>query len=326
MSERANNSFRDVLTAMLRLSPQNPATEQAIARMLGYQPEHADAASFKEADRKIDTGDTAPWRKSEESVKTHENVGEQETNPFPIALDEVEQKRSAQPFWDGVQSLEKPDKDRRAKPPEPDPIFKPGWKRHLLCTLSEIQREEGDVDLSRIVRDISRGKALATLPRQPIPTLGRGVQLLLDRSEAMMPFYKDLEQFQQEMTRYIGSDRVDVLKFDGCPTRGAGKGPKFRWTEYAATHAPPAQTPVICVTDLGIGRVIGGTGPATQEEWLDFSRLLARASCPLVCLVPYAKDRRPSGLAKKIDIVFWDRHTSVSQIARIVRRHNFVHK
>jgi hypothetical protein len=215
------------------------------------------------------------------------------------------------------------------QPPRPVPeLFVAGWNRAILSAALSTARRDGAVDLLALVLRLVRGEALRRLPRRPRPTLARGVQLLLDRSDAMAPFYEDVQRLVRDVRHLVGEAALDVVEFAGCPSRGAGRPDESEWrdctlpgpgTGAERSLVPARGSAVVCVTDLGIGRVAGGPAPVRPREWLAVAAWLRRAGCPLVGLVPYHEVRWPRALARRLALVHWNRTTTASAVARAVR-------
>ena len=212
---------------------------------------------------------------------------------------------------------------------ELEPLLLPRWTRALLFAALATLRPEGAPDLERITAELARLRPLARLPREPWPTLSRGVQVLVDKGEAMAPFGADQARLAREIRRLASRGLCRVLRFAGCPRLGrderepgaplveAGPGGRETWTAYVP---PPAGTTVVLLTDLGIGRATGGGERTGEAVWLAFLRSLRAAGCPAVALVPYPRERWPARLARAVPILYWDRRTSVATVRRAVGR------
>jgi hypothetical protein len=87
------------------------------------------------------------------------------------------------------------------------------------------------------------------------------------------------------------------------------------WTAYPA---PAASTPIVVISDLGIGRPGSAVDQATSAEWLAFADLARRAGAPIVAFVPYPSERVPAALRRAMVVVPWDRSTSIRDVHRRV--------
>jgi hypothetical protein len=202
-------------------------------------------------------------------------------------------------------------------PPEaPQQLFRPLQERSILSVALATHAEDGPLDTDRLIEVIARGQVLQRIFRIAWPTLRRGIQLLSDRSEAMMPFAEDQEQLLRAIQLVAGIDKTTMLGFAGSPQRGTGEGPITDWTPY---RPPPPGTLVVLVSDLGIGRGRDLSERAEVAEWRAFALDVQRAGCRLVAFVPYAKHRWPAALQPLLTIIPWDRSTTANTVRSLMR-------
>jgi hypothetical protein len=196
-----------------------------------------------------------------------------------------------------------------------EPLFPARTSRAILSGALATPSSSGPLHLAKIIESVSLGELVRFIPRLSIPTLTRGIQLLIDRGEGMQPFAADQAALRAALVRVVGRDRTEVLYFEGSPLWGAGIGPKDEWPEY---QAPAQGTPVVMLTDLGIAQPPGVAGFAGTSDWHQFAQVLSRAGCPLLAFVPYPSRRWPSELLKRMTILQWDRATTASVVRRAV--------
>jgi hypothetical protein len=209
-------------------------------------------------------------------------------------------------------------------PPQPfEPLLVRTWTRAILSGVLSRRSDDGPLNVRMVVERVARGEVSLRLPRYPRPTLARGVQVLIDRNEAMLPFFQDQNWLEREVLKVVGPSCRQTLYFEGCPTRKAGHGSKSGWQDYLTHHLPRSGTVLLLLTDLGIGQPVSPHAPASEREWLEFAKRLRKHDCPLVALVPYASARWPAALQRSMTIIQWDRPTGVSLIhARVGKGHD----
>jgi hypothetical protein len=174
---------------------------------------------------------------------------------------------------------------------------------------------DGPPDLERLVDMGARLEPIERVPRRSVPTLRRGAQVLVDLAVGLAPYRYDVEDVLLG-ARLLSADLIEVMSFSGCPTRGAGKGTRDDWSSWR----PPARgTPVLLVSDLGIGGPPMDPNRASVAEWLAFSAVATRAGAPVIALVPFGRERWPVSLMRRMTMVEWDPGTSVAAIRRAVR-------
>lgn len=299
-------SLGDLAWALKKLKATNEQTRLAIAKTLGMRwspPQKRKAASKRKRPR----GDDTPV--SQRSQPSFERP----VSENRLLASRLEHTRTEQPAPSiYVPPLEASGSESEAQPLPLEPLFFPRWMRGILSAGLATNSEIGEVDVNRVVKILASGKSVEELPLLSSPTLTRGVQLLIDRSHGMMPFIRDQIRLHEEILDVVGSDRVKTLRFVGCPTRGAGDGPKDKWSTYSP---PLTGAPVLLLTDLGIGKPSLSDERAGVNEWLEFAHLVRKAKCPLIAFVPYDESRWPPALKNHMSIIQWDRNTTAITVS-----------
>jgi len=197
-------------------------------------------------------------------------------------------------------------------------LLKRRTQRALLTTVMSTPSSDGPIDIRTLVEQVANGEAIEDYPRLSLPTLRHGAQVLVDFGEGMTPFRQDLRDMQSAIRRTMGEDGLQILRFSGCPSRGAGIGPRKNWTAY---NAPAQGTPVLVLSDLGINRVAMERDRASTEEWLDFASKLTQLGCLPLAFVP-VKDPANylQSLARKMVLLPWDRNTTLNRVKRLLVR------
>jgi hypothetical protein len=303
-------SLGDLARTLDRLAPENAATREEIAKLLGFE--------LREILQEKDVASRPAPPKPEPPIvrvpPPSQTPAEQDSTP-PQRIEPVsrEQSRPLRLLLDGP-SLDRPRTESAALPFAP--LFQPAWERNLISTTVATRAPNGPVDLARLVDTAARGRPLQTIPRLSQPSLFRGAQVLVDLGEGMELFSRDQVHLLEEIRRIVGYEATAVVQFRNNPLRGAGVTP-WTWSSYRPPHPG---TPVLALTDLGIGGPALDPDRSDEAEWLTFAERLTHASCPLVALIPYPERRWPRKLRRQITIVCWDRSTTVGAIFRKIRR------
>jgi hypothetical protein len=299
-------SLGDLAWALKKLKPTNETTRLAIAQTLGMSwlpPQKREVVSKRKRRRDTETA----------VVPRSQPIFERPTAENRVLSSRLEHTRNEKPAPSiYVPPLEASAPESEAQPLLLEPLFFPRWTRGILSSGLATNSANGTVDVDRVVKLLANGEAVEELPLLSSPTLTRGVQLLIDRSQAMMPFIRDQVRLHEEILAVVGPDRVETLRFVGCPTRGAGAGPEHTWAQYAP---PLTGAPVLLLTDLGIGRPGFGYEHAGVNEWVMFAHLVRKAKSPLIAFVPYDESRWPTLLRNHISIIQWDRNTTAITIS-----------
>jgi hypothetical protein len=188
----------------------------------------------------------------------------------------------------------------------------PTWVTPGILTAS-IATDAGDgrPDVDALVELIAQRRFDVAIPRFVRASLFRGVQLLLDRSPAMIPFARDVTELAR-MVRSVVGHNVEEISFSGAPQDLLPSATK--------SYAPPRPgTPVLALSDLGIGQAQGYLRPDASTTWPPLAEMLHRRGSPLVALVPYPRSRRPA-LGDWVRMIPWDTTTSPADVTRAVGR------
>jgi hypothetical protein len=192
------------------------------------------------------------------------------------------------------------------------PLLRAASTRGILSASMSTEVAAG-IDIGRTLGLISRREPFDRLPLKTIHSVRRGVQLLLDKSSGMSPYFRDQSWLAEWTARVIGRQRLELGSFAGVPQRGLLRGLKRRHL-----YRPPARgTPIVLLTDLGIASpaLDDAAGPA---EWLAFAALARSAGCPLIAFVPYPPERWPPLLQRAMTILRWDRELTAGRAAKRV--------
>lgn len=298
-------SIADILRSVAALQPGNAEALETLCGLLQFELDRKRGA-FPKPD---EPGPPVSRRSLEEERLP---VPKQER---PSQLRELPGQEEALLPWEQVAAL--PAQPRVTERPAIEPLLPSRVRSAMLSTAISMREETGELDLARAVQSIASGQVLARLPRVPVPSLRRGVQVLADLGEGMLPYAADRGELSVAIQRIAGKEQTELLRFAGTPLRGAGPGPRHRWGRWVP---PPRGTPVLLLTDLGLGGPLLSHDRAPLGEWLRFSEEARRGGCPLLAFVPYEPERWPAELARVITLLPWDRGTTVSAIAKRVRR------
>lgn len=304
-------SIGDLARALKKLKPIDDKTRLAIAMVLGMHWETPE--------------EIKPVAKRTSASKVAKSVAPRsqptfDRSPAPRLLlasrmERTRTEEAAPSIY--VPPLEASAPEDETQSPPHDPLFFPRWTRGILSAGLATRSELGPIDIDRVVRILSRGQCLRSFPLLSSPTLSRGIQLLIDRSEAMTPFIKDQIRLAKDISSVVGKDRVNTMRFVGCPGRRAGAGPERSWSRY---EPPLPGVPVLLLTDLGIGRPQLSDERSGVAEWLKFAAQVKKAECPLLAFVPYAPARWPPTLMGEFTIIQWDRNTTAITVANRLKR------
>ena len=196
----------------------------------------------------------------------------------------------------------------------PDALLDPRQERALISGLASSVARDGVLDLPQLVGLLGHGRLVRELPRQRRAGLRRGVQVLADIGPGMAPFTPDVAQFIARLGTLVPPERIALLSFRGNPLRGCSEGD----ADPAPWQPPPAGTPVLLLTDLGLGARSQAPRGSSVDAWVEFTEAARAAGVTVRALVPYPRERWPQALAERLRAVHWDRRTSAAMVQRVL--------
>ena len=193
-------------------------------------------------------------------------------------------------------------------------LFDPRWQRGIVTAAISTQSPDGPIDVARLVEDIANGLAVRRLPRVPLHTTRKGLQVLIDIADGMRPFADDVDRVERLLRLTAGDDGVDLLRFEHEPLERIGRGTRGTWKRYAP---PPAGTPVLVVSDFGLAAAHAATA---QRAWRTVAAMLKPQGSPLLALTPFPSSRWPAWLTQIVSPIQWDRPTNATTARRAAER------
>ena len=319
------NSLADLITALDKLSPSNEEAMHAIVEILGmrlesklveverseHHKEVSDSITIKN-EHPTQTEPISPLIPSETSEKPAETS-------YPSTLIPLEKSHVDPPAWfhNPLPLKSKEDSSGSMTSYPLQTLFLPNWTRAILISALSTYNNLGSIEIDEIINRISINEPLKQIPRRPCPTMVHGVQVLIDGSEALEPFYQDQAHLKSVVRKVAGSDRTKIMEFIGCPSWGVRDAKSDDWSDY---HPPSSRTTVLLITDLGILHNPYISNRVGVRDWLRFAAIVKKAGCFLVAFVPYPQVRWPKSLHSAMTIIQWDRTTSTSTIQHIVKK------
>jgi hypothetical protein len=310
----------DYFNAVAVLKAENdPAKQYLLAMLLGLLQNEKAVSKPKHGAREIERPVSGRERRSIPARSRDDSSSDQSSDQkfagVSVEITFVRETTEKRPLWlETVASLSAPDSER-AGPPRPKPLFRRSWIRGIITTAVSTAGEAGDVDVDAIVLAFAAGKVLRHVPRHVMPTMARGVQVLVDRGPACAPYTHDQEMLVQQIRAIAGRDCVQILRFD--PTRGfaTGIGTKRLWKSYVPSWRPPPGVVIVILSDLGIAP-IALDKVVPHSEWFEFAKRLRGSGNSVVAFIPYSAARWPAILRRQMSCIPWDRSTTVQNLRK----------
>lgn len=311
----------DLARALRRLRPEDVEERRKIAALLGFdleaiRPEAPKARPSRHRSETSSESDSdrppLPKRRIEPSGRAYDIEADGETSVGEVVGTDVDLFSFEPELPRGADAWAEPESAESGTIAHP-PLLAAREAPAILAESVTMIRDTGAIDLARVVRMLARCEPLEILPRQPVKSLARGCDVLVDFGPGLGPFLRDRRDVTEALISVVGPGRLTTWYFKDCPQHGVRRRPNPRWQPYPT---PRSGRPVLMITDLGIGRPPLITRRARVADWLAFAARMREAGCPLLALVPYPPERWPRALAKVMTIVPWDRATSTLTVRR----------
>ena len=316
---RAPVSLRDGIVALAELRPADDSSQQAILELLGLtraavsQDAPATVAPPVSPESRPAAG-AAPGAAAPPATASPATTP-RPAQPLPTHVVRKQGLASVQPAWKTPGAALPP--ASKASEPAPLPaIFPPLEGRGIYTAALSTRVPEGEPDLDHAVNELAHYRPLRELPRLPLRTLRRGVQLLLDTGPSMAPYAADVHALADELATLLSGAQLERLYFMRCPRRGVRESLRARGRTWPV---PPRGMPVLAVSDFGIADNVDDEDAASVEEWRRFADEVRAEGHPLIGHVPFAASRWPAALTDVITLIHWSERTIASSVDRALR-------
>ncbi len=297
----------DMARCLAALEPGDGRTLELVVGMLGLELPAAPAPPPLDRPH-LETGRTRRRGEAQPAGDAEPPTASAGAEPELPRLEPVgrDERHLATP-WRAATPLEPFNPARHlAVPARRAPLFDPRWTRELLASLLATEVADGRLDEAAAIALIAAGRPLDPLPQLTRRSLRRGAQVLVDVGEGMEPFVDDAWDLVQRIERIAGESNVVTYAFWDAPSRGLAP-------DLDAYAPPPPLTPVLALTDAGIGGPSPRIERSRATEWLALAERLTERGSPLILIVPYRRDRWPDAL-RRLTLVEWDRRTAAKPV------------
>ena len=300
---QGSSEFADLIRAVRLLAANdNFVSRAAIAETLGIELTIRRASVDPQG---VATPMTSPMPNV--TATAPEPHGPPRSNPIPANIRFLQDAPIQQPpDWLERAAVLRPASNQRRRIPAKPSLLWPIWTRALIVTLLATIGESGEIDIPALIRRLSSGESIDSLPLVRLATLARGVHCWVDDGPAMEPFNQDQNQLITELANVAGLSRVTLRKFRGVPER-----------DVSFVRGAPH----LLLSDLGRIPIPEEVGPmlVTENEFLHFAHWVRQdLEAPVVALTPLPVCRYSDELRAAVTLLCWDRQTSVQSARRAV--------
>jgi formylglycine-generating enzyme required for sulfatase activity len=217
-----------------------------------------------------------------------------------LAESEVERVEVAAP---GERSSDRP-------PPAPlvfRPLATPAAILTKLRRVSTFSRTSRELDVPKVVSNLSRGHVPVSLPRRSRKAWGQSIHVVVDGHEHLKPYFQDQDAVLKTLRRVYPRDGVDVVKL-----RHGASQPQLGGIRRFTSYQPPEPgSIVLALSDLG---ALALDRREPHETWLALGKLYRGRGARPIALVPCDVACIPSELTRDWIVIPWEGHAA-SRIA-----------
>ncbi|MCX7099819.1 MAG: formylglycine-generating enzyme family protein [Methylococcales bacterium] len=126
----------------------------------------------------------------------------------------------------------------------------------LFNSLAQARTGHG-LDHRQLIKRLAQGKALQRLPTRQHHRWPQGLQIIVDASPRLEPYWTDFERIVRQLQSLLGKEAVQALRFDE-DTLGSDASYCLAWPDADNDHwrlwqIPPPDVAVLVLSDLGFG-------------------------------------------------------------------------
>ena len=185
----------------------------------------------------------------------------------------------------------------------------------LRAELTE-QARSSRIDVGDVVRRLAQGEWMTRIPTESVRRWGVGLQVILDRSERLVPFFDDQDWFLEKLKRLVPPASIEVGIYNEA--WGAIRLAK-RQTQTGEYRFPSAGTSIIVLSDLG-----ALSESRVSANWTKWAATLADGNHHALAVVPCSPRRVSSQLRSLLHVIPWQKLAMAQSCADPALRQSLV--
>jgi formylglycine-generating enzyme required for sulfatase activity len=168
----------------------------------------------------------------------------------------------------------------------------------LRMELTETARSSR-VDIDRAVRQLAESQLMGEVPRQAVRRWGDRLQVIVDRSERLIPFRQDMAWFLENLKRLLPGAAIQLAIYD--ESRDALRLVK-RGQATSDYRYPPLGASMVVLGDLG-----ALSQGEQAKTWLKWATGLLEREGHALAVVPCSSDRVARPLRASLRVIPWQK-------------------
>jgi len=208
-------------------------------------------------------------------------------------------------------------KDPETSSPSWEPLFAQASQDRIVRMLARNWLPcRGGLDLGTLVDELAQLRLPTPFPMHHGFGLTASVQVLLDASYPMEPFFFEQSKLIEKIQGFCHA-RMEILRFAGTPLFGVRTWKGGAEQDY---KCPPPGTPIVILSHFYVRKTENQASVDFNSSWLQFADMVRQRGCHPIGVIPLPLMNVPSTLLEAIPMVTWDFMTSLSEVAH-ARRH-----
>lgn len=318
--------LNELLLSWHFLSPTTDKAKRAIAEALGFDWQRRNVERVVSAPNDSSTN-TESIIESASDISTEneelpgiENTESADLSPNAVRLNPQQEKETdlVEIFnvdWDEVESLPPTKLELHFEKPPFVSLFDEKWFRAIMSLILATSAPTREIDLNFIEQRLINLSVLEKVPMLYRKTLNRGVQVMLDVSDAMQPYRRDQKEMLSSLFSLFDEHRIKVFQFEfeTLPQK------RIAWHDKPVKPIHP-EIPILMITNFFTSNRQRLWRIENYEPLMQFFQEAKNKKCPVAALVPLTKTEFPADLKRFISCSYvWDR-TTTPQVASKIKR------
>lgn len=312
----------EILAAFNYLAPQSDYTKEKIIEMLGFRWENA---NFITSDHNEQLSVSLMPQIQLEDAEQENSIKEKSKLDTPSTTISLTPSNTVEIFevvdfleldLDDSKVLSETSIEIHFEKPLYIPLLNQKWFQGIMSLMLATQIQTRNIDFKLIEKNIAELLPITDIPCLYRSTLNRGVQVLLDTSISMQPFWRDESELIKSLYRLFGINKIQFFEFE----LNLDPIPQLSWNEHFPIRLQE-EVPILLVTNFG---ATGNVGLNLIRECTELVQLIEQAKmkkCLVAVLIPAARKDYPKDIDEFIPFAYmWDNETSPQKVNKIKRK------
>ena len=188
---------------------------------------------------------------------------------------------------------------QRGNAPRWDPICE--WSSLVPRLRAELTQASctSRIDVPQAVKHLAEGQWMHNIPRQSVRRWGDQLELIIDRSQRLIPFHQDQDWFLGHLQSLMPRSSIQLVLYDEARDRLLRVDSRGRLARYAPLDA---RVPIVILSDLDALSV-----HSTTTIWDRWSQEWQPREAPVLAVVPCSPSLVRHSVRRSLCIIPWQK-------------------